>query len=76
MKANFKKCEICEEEAKNLCFQCNMYLCEACFKFIHDKKSKSQHKKEKIDYFVSFDIKCPTHPEDRINLFCVDDKGK
>ena len=53
-----------------------MYLCDSCFKYIHDKPANNHHIKEKIDYFVSIDIKCPKHPNDRLNLFCVDDKGK
>ena len=75
MKSNIKKCEICEEEATSICYQCNKYLCEKCFKFIHDKKPKSQHKKEAIDLLVHYDTKCPTHPEENINLFCVNEKG-
>ena len=69
-------CQICGEIAINLCFECVMYLCDACFKFIHDKNINKNHKKEKIDYFVPFSLKCPNHPKDRINLFCADDKGK
>lgn len=71
-----KLCEICREEANNLCFKCVMYLCESCFKFIHDKNANKNHKKEKIDYFVPFPLKCSDHPKDRINLFCVNEKGK
>ena len=52
-----------------------MYLCEKCFKFIHEKKPKSQHKKEVIDLFVPINIKCSLHSEDNINLFCIDEKG-
>ena len=76
MSTNFKKCELCENNATSLCFQCYMYLCDSCYKFIHDKPAKSQHKKEKIDYFVPIDIKCPKHPKDRMNLFCINEKGK
>ena len=70
-----KLCEICGEEARNLCFKCIMYLCESCFKFIHDKSINKNHIKEKIDYFVPFPLKCPEHPKDRINLFCIKEKG-
>ena len=75
MSTNFKKCELCKDNATSLCFQCYMYLCDSCFKFIHDKPVNNQHKKEKIDYFVPIDIKCPKHSKDRMNLYCVDDKG-
>ena len=76
MKDNFKKCELCGVDAISLCFQCNMYLCDSCFKLIHEKKLKSQHRKEKIDNYISIDIKCPTHPEERLSLFCSNEKGK
>ena len=69
-------CPICGEIANNLCFECVMYLCDTCFKYIHDKNINKNHKKEKVDYFVPFSLKCPTHPKDRINLFCTDEKGK
>ena len=42
---------------------------------IHDIKKNPQHKKENIDPFVPIDIKCPEHPMDRMNLFCLDEKG-
>ena len=60
---NFKQCEICEIEATNLCLECLSYYCEACYKYVHDKKAKNNHKKEKIDYFVPIDTKCPDHPK-------------
>ena len=76
MSTNFKKCELCKDNATSLCFQCYMYLCDSCFTFIHDKPANNQHIKEKIDYFVPIEIKCPKHPKDRMNLYCVDDKHK
>ena len=73
---NLKKCEICRLDALFLCYKCKMYLCDNCYKFIHEKKANIDHKKENIDLFVPIEIKCQKHPEDRINLFCLDDKGK
>ena len=73
---NYKKCDICKMEAKNLCFVCMNYFCDSCYKFIHEKEANSQHKKEKIDYFFPFDIKCKEHPKNDICLFCVDDDSK
>ena len=73
---NNKQCDICGEIAKSLCFKCTMYLCDSCFKFIHDKTINRDHKKEIIDYFSPIELKCPDHPKDRINLFCIDEKGK
>jgi len=70
-----KKCEICNVDATNLCFQCYSYFCESCYKFIHDKNYNANHKKEKIDYFVPIDIKCHNHPKNIINLYCVEEKG-
>ena len=71
-----KKCNICGSEAKCLCFECNDYFCDKCYKLIHELKKEPQHKKENIDLFIPIDLKCPEHPKDRINLFCLDDKGK
>ena len=69
-------CDICGEKPENICFKCSMYLCDSCFKFIHEKRVNKEHKKEKIDYFIPFPLKCPNHPKERINLFCADEKGK
>ena len=74
-KKNFKYCEICEIEATSLCLECLSYYCDDCFKYVHDKKAKNNHKKEKIDYFVPFDTKCIKHPLNPINLFCVNENG-
>ena len=62
-------CDICGEKAESICFKCSMYLCTPCFKFIHDKSINKNHKKERIDYFILFPLKCIKHPKDRINLF-------
>ena len=72
---NYKLCEICESEATSLCLKCMSYFCDKCYKNVHDNKAKSSHKKEKIDYFVPIDTKCPDHPQNIINLFCIDEKG-
>ena len=75
MSTNFKKCELCKDNATSLCFQCYMYLCDSCFKFIHDKPVNNQHKKEKIDYYVPIETKCPEHQNVPLNLFCLEEKG-
>ena len=72
---NIKQSEFCKIESTSLCLECNNYYCDACFKYVHDKKQSKNHKKEKIDYFVPMDIKCPEHKGNIINLFCVDEKG-
>ena len=72
---NQKLCEICGNDATSLCFKCISYFCEECYKYVHDKKINSQHRKEKIDYFVPYDTKCPQHPKIPITLFCKDEKG-
>ena len=71
---NIKICEICESNATCLCFQCNIYFCESCYKMIHDKKKSHNHKKESMNPFIPIDLKCPIHPLDRMNLFCVNEK--
>ena len=73
---NNKECEVCGNKATCLCFECLNYFCDTCYKFIHEKQKNFNHKKDKIDPYVPIDLKCPKHPKDRINLFCIDDKGK
>ena len=70
-----KHCEICNSEAKSVCFKCFSYFCESCFKFVHEKSYNSDHKKEEIDYLVPIDLKCPEHPKNIINLYCVEERG-
>ena len=71
-----QKCEICKEKATNMCFECSFYLCDDCFEFIHKKEANSKHKKEEIDPFTSFGIRCPEHPKISMNLFCKEEKSK
>ena len=75
-KINEKLCELCREIATNLCLNCNNYYCDSCYKFVHEKKNNTNHKKESIDPFVPIDLKCPIHPNIPLNLFCVDENGK
>ena len=42
---------------------------------IHSIKENSNHKKEKIDYYVPIDTRCPDHPKVELNLFCLEEKG-
>ena len=60
--------------AENLCLTCNSYSCESCFKFIHQKKKNQQHKREKIDLYVPIVTKCSVHPDNPVNLFCLNEK--
>ena len=76
MENNNKLCEICGEVAICLCLKCSMYLCDSCFQFIHEKQRNKNHKKETIDPLIPILLKCPNHPQDRINLFCIEEKGK
>ena len=71
-----KKCELCKNNATNVCFDCLFYLCDSCSKYLHGKKVNASHKKDDIDPFISIDIKCPDHPKMPMNIFCLDDKGK
>jgi len=73
---NVKECEMCDSTATCLCFKCNNYFCENCYKSIHNLKKNMNHKKENIDPFVPIELKCPNHPEERMNLFCINEKGK
>ena len=70
-----KSCNICENDATCLCFECMNYFCDSCYKLIHDKKKK-EHKKEKADPYVPIDIRCSEHPNGIMDFFCVDENGK
>ena len=71
-----KVCNICELDATCLCFKCNFYLCDKCYKIIHDLKKSQGHKKEIIDPFIYYDLKCSLHDTQQNTLFCLDDKSK
>ena len=70
-----KICDICKETATNLFFDCSFYLCDPCFRFIHEKKRNLEHKKEDIDPYISIDINCMEHPKNQKNLFCIEEKS-
>ena len=70
-----KNCELCKEAATNICYDCSFYLCDSCFKFLHNKKANLEHKKEKIDPCISIDINCSKHPKIPKSLFCIDEKS-
>ena len=70
------KCELCKEKANNICFEGCLYLCQSCFKFLHQKKAILEHKMVEIDPYVSIDIKCSNHPNNKINIFCINEKSK
>ena len=71
-----KTCDFCGSNSTSLCFECLDYFCDYCYKLIHERKLKSNHKKESIDPFVPIDLKCPDHPSNANNLFCLEEKGK
>ena len=75
----FKYCDICKSEATFLCSSClngiGLYYCDSCYKMIHDKKENTNHKKEKIDYYLPIDLRCNEHQNVPLNLFCLDEKG-
>ena len=73
---NFKLCDVCKSQATLICMECLCnYFCDSCYKFHHDKKENSNHKKEKIDYYVPIDTRCPEHQNVPLNLFCLYEKG-
>ena len=75
MDKKLKKCEFCKKDATCLCFQCFSYFCESCFKLGHSNEEFQAHKKDKYDYFVPIDLKCPEHKLYPMGLFCVNEKG-
>ena len=76
IRPKIKSCELCHIEATCLCYECFIYFCDSCFKFIHEKPLNKEHKKENIDLFCPIDTKCLEHPKNILNLFCLDEKGK
>ena len=76
VKQELKKCEFCKGGANSLCYQCMSYFCDSCYKIAHSKEETKSHKKEKIDYFCTIDLKCPEHHLYPMGLFCIDEKGK
>ena len=70
-----KECLLCTSFASCLCLVCNNYFCDSCYTTIHDKPKSKNHKKEDIDPFIPIDLYCPKHPKDRLNLFCISEKG-
>ena len=75
-KKESKICQICKTDANYLCFECNNYYCESCYKFVHEKQANKNHQKENIDPFIPIDLYCSIHPEEKISFYCTDDKGK
>ena len=73
--SNKKICDYCGIDASCLCFECSEYFCDSCFKCIHEKQLRSKHKKEDIDPYIPFDLKCRNHPNIPNNLFCTDEKS-
>ena len=71
-----KKCDYCKTDATCLCYKCMCYFCESCCKLAHNNEENKSHNKEKIDYYVQMDLKCPEHNLIPMNLFCVDEKCK
>lgn len=73
---NFKDCEICKSDASCICYECQSYFCEKCYKVIHEGENVLQHKKEKVDIFIPIILKCPEHSKEKISLFCLEEKSK
>ena len=72
----YKECHLCQSNATFLCLECNYYLCGSCYDLIHSKQKNQSHKKEPLDLFVPIELNCKIHLKDRLNLFCLKEKGK
>ena len=75
MEKRLKKCDVCKIDATCLCYKCMSYFCDSCFKIAHNNEENKLHKKDKIDYFISIDLKCPEHKLYPMGLFCINEKG-
>ena len=69
-----KSCDFCGVNASSICFKCNNYFCDNCFKIIHDLKKSEVHKKEELDFFIPIELKCHKHFPNLNNLFCLNEK--
>ena len=77
MKEIKKICDLCQNnDATNICYDCPNYYCESCFQIIHNLKINAKHKKENIDPYIPINVKCPEHPKNLNNFFCIDEKSK
>ena len=59
MATKLKECEICLTNAMCLCDKCMTYFCDSFFNIVHKNERRKSHKKEKKDYFILMDMKCP-----------------
>ena len=75
MDPKLKKCETCQIDATCIWYQCISYLCDSCFKLIHNNEIRKDHKKDKIDYYALIETKCHQHKLHPMDLYCVFDKG-
>ena len=75
MEKRLKKCDVCKIDATCLCYKCMSYFCDSCFKIAHNNEENKLNKKDKIDYFISIDLKCPEHKLYPMGLFCINEKG-
>ena len=75
-KKQSQNCEICGENATNICLDCLNYFCKKCSNFVHSNNLNKDHKIEKIDFYVKLHTKCKIHPKFPINIFCLDEKSK
>jgi len=75
VKSKSKKCQVCLLDATCQCFKCLENFCDSCYNIAHKNEERKSHKKEKLDYYIPLDMKCPVHNLVPLNLFCVDDKG-
>ena len=48
------------------------YFCDSCFKIAYNNEENKLHKKDKIDYFVSINLKCSEHKLYPMGFFCID----
>ena len=71
-----KLCDLCQSDANCICLQCICnYYCDSYYKYIHDKKENSSHKKEIIDSFFPIETKCHEHKNNKLNFFCIEEKS-
>ncbi|XP_077297129.1 RING finger protein 17-like isoform X2 [Arctopsyche grandis] len=65
-------CFECKKQTFSMCPQCNLNLCDTCFKKKHDFSSTKNHLKVElkcVEYFLK-STKCQQHPDKDVDLYC------
>ena len=67
-------CDNCDYRlVTKFCSECFKCYCDECCRVFHMNKELRGHKIEEIPEGLMVDIKCPTHTDTPLELFCIDE---